>query len=110
MLQNINNLDRESIEKFLKTAKDISVDKGKGRRTESWVVELDDGKIQGRGFFKMVNRDRPNPSGGDSYKYVLAGYELDKMLDLNLVPPTVERKIERRSGEKNTGYRYWTRR
>jgi len=98
LLQNINNLDRESIEKFLKTAKDISVDKGKGRRTESWVVELDDGKIQGRGFFKMVNRDRPNPSGGDSYKYVLAGYELDKMLDLNLVPPTVERKIERRKG------------
>jgi len=98
LTQNLENLDRESIEKFLKTAKVVSVLKERGRRTESWEVELDDGKIQGRGFFKLVNRDRPNPSGGDSYKYVLASYELDKMLDLNLVPPTVERKIERRKG------------
>ncbi len=96
--QNLDNLDREGIEKFLKTAKVVLVEKGKGRRTESWEVELDDGKIQGKGFFKLVNRDRPNPSGGDSYKYVLASYELDKMLDLNLVPPTVERKIERKKG------------
>lgn len=96
--QNIDNLDRESIEKFLKKAKHVSVERERGRRTESWVVELDDGKIKGRGFFKLVNRDWSNPSGGDSYKYVLASYELDKMLDLNLVPPTVERKIERRKG------------
>jgi len=98
LTQNLDNLDRESIEKFLKTAKVISVEKDRGRRTESWEVDLDDGKIQGRGFFKLANRDRPNPSGGDSYKYVLASYELDKMLDLNLVPPTVERKIEGRKG------------
>ncbi len=98
LIQNVDNLERQSIEKFLKTAKVVSVLKERGRRTESWEVELDDGKIQRGGFFKLVNRDRPNPSGGDSYKYVLAGYELDKMLDLNLVPPTVERKIERRKG------------
>lgn len=98
MAQNIENLDRESIEKFLKKAKYVSIEKGRGRRTESWVVDLDDGKIQGRGFFKLTNRDWSNPSGGDSYKYVLAGYELDKMLDLNLVPPTVERKIDRKKG------------
>lgn len=98
MAQNIENLDRESIEKFLKKAKDVSIEKGRGRRTESWVVELDDGKIQGRGFFKLTNRDWSSPSGGDSYKYVLAGYELNKMLDLNLVPPTIERKIDRKKG------------
>lgn len=98
LTRNLENLDRESIEKFLKAAKVVSVEKNRGIRTESWVVELDDGKIQGGGFFKLVDRHRPNPSGGDCYKYVLAGYELDKMLDLNLVPPTVERKIERRKG------------
>ena len=98
LAQNIDDLDRERIEKFLKTARDVSVGKGKGRRTESWIVELDDGKIQGRGFFKLTDRDWSNPSGGDSYKYVLASYELDKMLGLNLVPPTVERRIERRKG------------
>jgi hypothetical protein len=98
LTQNLDNPDRQSIEKFLKTAKDISVEKGRGRRTESWVVDLDDGKNQRRGFFKLTNRDWSNPSGGDSYKYVLASYELDKMLDLNLVPPTVERKISRKKG------------
>lgn len=98
LTQSLESLDRKSIEKFLKKANDVSFEKGRGRRTESWVVELDDGKIQGRGFFKLANRERPNPRGGDSYKYVLASYELDKMLDLNLVPPTVERKIEGRKG------------
>ena len=98
LAQNIENLDRESIEEFLKKAKNVSIEKGRGRRTESWVVDLDDGKTQGRGFFKLTNRDWSNPSGGDSFKYVLAGYELDKMLDLNLVPPTVERKIDRKKG------------
>jgi len=96
--QNVDNLDRQSIEKFLKKAKDVSVEKDRGRRTESWEVYLDDGKIQRKGFFKVTNRTRPNASGGDSYKYVLASYELDKMLDLNLVPPTVERKIAKNKG------------
>lgn len=96
--QNTDNLDRESIEKFLKTAKDISVEKDRGRRTEAWEVNLDDGKKQGKGFFKVTDRDWSNPSGGDSYRYVIASYELDKLLDLNLVPPTVERKIQRKKG------------
>jgi len=96
--QNLENLDREGVEKFLKTAKDVSVERGRGRRTDSWVVELDDGKNQGKGFFKVTDRDWSNPSGGDSYKYVLASYELDKLLDLNLIPPTVGRKIERKKG------------
>jgi len=98
LTQNLGSLDRESIEKFLKKAKDVSLEKGRGRRTDSWVVDLDNGKIQGKGFFKVTNRIRPNASGGDSYKYVLASYELDKMLDLNLVPPTVERKISKNKG------------
>ncbi len=96
--QSLGSLDRESIEKFLKKAKDVSFEKGRGRRTDSWVVDLDNGKIQGKGFFKVTNRTRPNASGGDSYKYVLASYELDKMLDLNLIPPTVERKISKNRG------------
>ncbi|MCJ7581377.1 MAG: hypothetical protein MUP98_12700 [Candidatus Aminicenantes bacterium] len=98
MAQKMDNQERESIEKFLKTAKDVSVMKDQGRRTDSWIVDLDDGKKQGKGFFKLTNRNWSNPSGGDSFKYVLAGYELDKMLDLNLVPPTVERKIQKKKG------------
>lgn len=96
--QNLGSLNRESIEKYLKKAKVVSIETDRGRRTESWEINLDDGKIQGKGFFKLANRERPNLSGGDSYKYVLASYELDKMLGLNLVPPTVERKIDNKRG------------
>lgn len=98
LTQNLEELDREKIEKFLKKAKVVSVRTDRGRRTESWEVDLDNGKIQGKGFFKLTNRDWSNASGGDSYRYVLAGYELDKLLDLNLVPPTVERKIDKQKG------------
>lgn len=44
------------------------------------------------------------PKGGfqssfrDSYKYEVAAYELDKLLDLGLVPPTVAREIDGRRG------------
>jgi hypothetical protein len=34
----------------------------------------------------------------DSYRHEIAAYELDRMLDLALVPPCVERKIESRTG------------
>jgi hypothetical protein len=45
---------------------------------------------------------RPYPPSGDgaqrSYRAEIAAYELDKMLGLNMVPPTVERIIEGRPG------------
>lgn len=88
-----DDTDREAVEQFLRTAEVVSINKGQGRRTESWQVELEQNGIRRRGFFKLTDRPRPIPTA-DSYKYVIAAYELDKMLDLNLVPPTVERKIK----------------
>ena len=96
--QSLSDLDPESSERFLRTAKVISIQKERGRRTDSWEVDLNDGEIQGKGFFKLTDRDHSNPSGGDSFRYVIAGYEINKMLELNLVPPTVERKIQRKKG------------
>ena len=90
--------EQELLESFLRTAKVTSVDKGKGRRSELWYVDLDDGKDLRKGAFKITDRDWTNASGGNSYKYVLAAYELNKILDMNLIPPTVERKINRRKG------------
>jgi hypothetical protein len=92
-------MDRESLESFLRSADVVSIDRGSGRRTESWQIELREDGIRRGGFFKLTDRQRPHPSGGDSYKYVIAAYELDKMLELNLVPPTVERRIK---GEKGS--------
>ena len=94
---NQENTKQKDLEEYLKTAK-IGTDKQQaGRRTEAWVVNLDDGKIKRRGFFKVTDRHRPHHLP-DCYKYLIAAYELDKLLDLNLVPPVVEREIEGRKG------------
>ena len=43
---------------------------------------------------------RPGYSKGfmESYKAEIAAYKLDRMLDLHMVPPIVERKIDGRTG------------
>jgi hypothetical protein len=87
---------QKELENYLRTAKIVSK-KRTGGRGENWIVSLDDGKIARRGFFKLLNLARPTLIT-DSYKYGIAAYELDKLLDLNLVPPIVEREIEGRKG------------
>lgn len=62
-----------------------------GRRTDAYFVDLDDGETKRRGVLRFTDNPRPMRPA-DSYKYTIAAYELDKLLDLNLVPPTVEIK------------------
>ena len=90
------NVKHKELENYLRTAKIVSK-KRTGGRGENWEISLDDGKIARRGFFKLLNQTRPALIA-DSYKYGIAAYELDKLLDLNLVPPVVEREIEGRKG------------
>jgi hypothetical protein len=85
---------QENIEHYLRTAQIVSIKTDpKAGRTEAWHIILDDGKVSRRGYFKYVNRIRPAPLA-DSYKYEIAAYELDKLLNLNIVPPVVEREIK----------------
>jgi len=89
------NVKQKELEKYLKKAK-IGPDKRQvGRRTEAYLVNLDDGKMKRGGFLRLTDFSRPHRSP-DSYKYGIAAYKLDKLLDLNLVPPTVEIKYEGR--------------
>ncbi len=44
-------------------------------------------------LFKYVDRRRPEPLA-DSFRYELAAYALNKYLDVNFVPPIVERTVE----------------
>lgn len=90
-------IKQKELEDYLRKAQICSDKRRAGRRTEAWLLCLTDGKIERRGFFRLTNRTRPHPLA-DSYKYDLAAYELNKLLDLNLVPPTVEREIEGRKG------------
>ncbi|GAI28667.1 unnamed protein product, partial [marine sediment metagenome] len=90
------NVKQKELENYLRTAKVVSK-RRTGGRGENWIISLDDGKIVRPGFFKLLNQNRPALIT-DSYKYGIAAYELDKLLDLNLVPPIVEREIEGRKG------------
>jgi len=86
--------ERSEMEKFLQTAKIVSIDKDQDAgRTSPWEIELQDGDKTEKGFFKHVDRRRPGFLA-DSYIYELAAYELDRMLDANMVPPVVNRQIE----------------
>ncbi len=86
------------MEHYLLTAKIVSVRKNIiGGKTGPWLIDLTDGKVTHRGFFKHIHRPRPTPLP-DSYQYEIAAYELDKLLDFNVVPPVVEREIEARKG------------
>lgn len=85
---------QKEMEIYLKTAKIISINKNDiAGRTAPWDINLDDGKIKRRARFKHLDRHRPSILA-DSYKYEIAAYELDKLLNLNIVPPVVEREIE----------------
>jgi hypothetical protein len=87
-------IGQENIEHYLRTAQIVSVKiDPKAGRTEAWHIILDDGKVSRKGYFKYVNRARPALLA-DSYRYEIAAYELDKLLNLNAVPPVVEREIK----------------
>ena len=75
----------------------------KPRRVILW-----DGERKARGIFKTIDVYEPiyrYSDGGielafrDSYRHEIAAYELDKLLALDMVPPTVERRVR---GEKGS--------
>lgn len=91
-------LNQKSIENYLKIAQ-VGPEEWQEvyGRTESWIICLDDGEIKRKAFFKVTDRHRPNLLP-DSYKYEMAAYELNKLLDLHIVPPIVEREISDKRG------------
>jgi hypothetical protein len=87
----------EEIEGFLKNADVVDrVKLGTGiTNPEKVTLELD-GKTA-YAIFKSVDKD------SDNWRYEIAAYELDKLLGLGMVPPTVERRIGGRKG----GLQHW---
>lgn len=84
---------RAQIEDYLTNAKVLTLkDIGTGV-TNPKKAELEGGGLVGAMAWKPI---RPGIYGGfwESYKSEIAAYELDKMLELNMVPPTVERRVK----------------
>jgi hypothetical protein len=96
-------LSGEAAEAFLKTAQLVHK-KGLGTGiTHSEQYTLSDGTRTCKAIFKTIDEFKhgvTNFEGGglivdfsDSWKHEVAAYELDKLLGLGLVPPTVERRF-----------------
>jgi len=91
--------ERAKWEKFLQEAKIISFSKDFDKReavTEPWTLVLEKDGISRRALWK-------NPEGRlkgflDNWKCEIAAYRLDKLLGLNMVPPTVEKRFQGNKG------------
>jgi hypothetical protein len=75
-------------ELFLSTANIVSDVPADGRR--SWRASLDDGAQKHDAAVETADGSDPTRR---NYRFNVAAYELDKMLGLNLVPPSVERVV-----------------
>ncbi len=89
-------VEREKWEEFLKSAEIIkSEDIGEGV-TKPYRLYLKKGDVENSGCWK-------NPSGIqkgflEGWQYEIAAYEMDKLLGLNMIPPTVEREFNGKKG------------
>jgi hypothetical protein len=100
-------LERLEIESFLRSAKVIDREALDIGVTHSYRLTLTDGSRTLRAVWKTIDESVPLkrfesglPEVGfvDSYKNEVAAYELDSLIGLDMVPPTVERRIGRKHG------------
>ena len=89
--------ERATWEEYLKTAEIIANEQlTSGAVTKPYVLTLKQGDITKKGLWKDITG---RPQGYiDSWMYEVAAYEIDKLLGLNMVPPTVERRFQEKRG------------
>jgi len=87
---------RQELEEFLKTAEITEHgDIGEGVTKPTWLL-LKKGDMEIKGAWKNPRGMRQGHLEG--WQYEIAAYEMDKLLELYMVPPTVERKFRRKRG------------
>ena len=92
---------REQMEAFLRTAKVVQMKELSMGVTNSHKALMDDGALQHSAHVQTIDVRQLSYQTAkgtemnfrDCYKYNLAAYELDKLLDLNMVPASVERTV-----------------
>ena len=98
-------ITREQQEEFLRTARIVNSRGLSVGITDSRRATLTDGRITHDAHIQTVDIHKlvyTTPTGTefnftDSYKYNIAGYRLDRLLGLGMVPVSVERKVGRNS-------------
>jgi hypothetical protein len=100
-------LEGEEAEEFLRTAELVDKDYVGEGITNPELATLTDGTRTLRAIWKTVNEHKPGQARmetgwefdfRDQWKAEVMAYELDKLLGLRLVPPTVERRLDGRIG------------
>jgi hypothetical protein len=88
---------QEAIEQYMTTAKVVRMEAVPIGVTKPQRADFEPGGLVRRAAWKPLT---PTYRGGfrESYKAEIAAYKLDRLLDLNMVPPVVERKMSRVSG------------
>jgi hypothetical protein len=98
---------KEDAETFLRTAKIVKARNLGTGVTLPQRLTLDDGKLRHDGIFKSIDERKTGVTKlttsnefdfKDSWKFEVAAYQLDRLLDLDMVPVTVERTYARRTG------------
>jgi len=91
--------EREKWEKFLMEAKVTEFSQPLDPReavTEPWKLKLEKDGVVRYGWWKNVEG---RPKGFlDSWKWEIAAYRLDKLLELNMIPPYVEKRFQENRG------------
>jgi hypothetical protein len=87
---------RDNIEAFLKIAEIIKAEEIGEGVTKPWRLYVKQGNEELSGCWK-------NPQGIqeghlEGWQYEIAAYRMDKLLGLNMIPPTVEREFEGKKG------------
>jgi hypothetical protein len=84
---------RQAIEEYLKNADVVSIEDIGVGVTKPKRAQLGPGGLVTQMAWKPI---RPGMYGGfwESYKAEIAAYELDKLLGLDMVPPTVEKRVK----------------
>ena len=89
-------------EEFLKKAKVEKTKAARGGITGSLQATLSDGKITHDAHIQFIDESKSRFEGTrgveinfrDSFKFNVAGYRLAKLLDLHMIPPSVERMYQ----------------
>jgi hypothetical protein len=86
--------ERAKWEDFLTTAEIVGQEqlKGEGAVTNPWKLTLKKEDLQHYALWKNINVMVGRYT--DSWKWEVAAYRIDKLLDLNMVPPTMERRFQ----------------
>jgi hypothetical protein len=88
---------REQWEEFLKTAEIVKSEPIGEGVTKPWRLYLRKDDIEKKGAWKGVDKDLGR-GVMDSWKHDIAAYRLDKLIGLDMVPPTVEREFREKPG------------